>query len=287
MALEASFLSLPIEIRNTIYLHVFNPVQPAETGWQIPYLEPTDPLAAALQQQRLNSESLLPALSKPRTLRLLQTCHKVHSEAHLLALSHTTFHVSNDTCHPSTFASRLGPMRAGKVSAIRHVTLTAKISHLRAMNETWVGYPFGNTTLTLETLTIIPKRPDASFSAYQQVADLSQGHTLAHIFTETFKCLKNVRVVVVRNEGCFNDTVWRLVYRSLVYRIWRWGGGKCGLRFEYCAEGPGGLEERVEGREESFRVWLQEGSEGREVGDEVARLVGRTGTLPDPNLLSL
>ena len=75
------------------------------------------------------------------------------------------------------------------------------------MNESWNGLPFGNSSLDLETLTIVPKRPDASYSAYAHVADLSQGHTLAHIFAETFKGLRNVHVVVVKNRGCFNQDV--------------------------------------------------------------------------------
>ena len=146
------------------------------------------------------------------------------------------------------------------------------------MNETWRGLPFGNSDLDLETLTIVPTRADCSNSSYREVADLSQSHTLAYIFAETLKGLRNVRVVQVRNRGCFNEVVWKLVYRSLVYRMWRWGGERCGVRFQCSGED----EETDAGW---FRVWLRDDDVGCEVGEEVSRLVGGSGELPDPNLV--
>lgn len=88
----------------------------------------------------------------------------------------------------------------------------------------------------------------------------------------------------------FSAGVWRIVYRSLVYRMWKWGGDVCGARFEV-----GGEEDDEEG-EEWFRVYLQQGQgcfegaggvgdeenvPGKEVGEEVMRLAG--GEMPDPN----
>lgn len=270
-----SLLTIPRELRNIIYLFIFSPEATYELST---YNDPRDPIATALKPQ-FDDDGSTPEPCAPHHLRVLQTCKQIHSEAHLLAVSLTAFHVVGEASHPHCFAAQL-QMRDAKVAAIRHLMLTAKISHLRAMNETWGGLPFGNPSLDLETLTIVPKRPDASFSLYHQVADLSQGHTLAYILTETFKCLKNVRVVLVKNRGCFNEGVWRLVYRSLVYRIWRWGGGRCGIRFE-CSE-----NEEGEG-DEWFKVWFKDGEEGTEVGEEVVRLVGGSGTLPDPNLLRM
>lgn len=139
--------------------------------------------------------------------------------------------------------------------------------------------PFGNASLDLDTLTIVPKKPDASYTSYAEVADLSQCHTLAYILAETFKRLRNVRVVQVRNSGCFNEVVWRLVYRGLIYRMWRWGGERCGVRFECCGE-----EDEAKG-DGWFRVWLKDGEDGSEVGDEVLRMVGGGGDLPDPNIV--
>lgn len=113
-------------------------------------------------------------------------------------------------------------------------------------------------------------RPDASYEAYAEVADLSQCHTLAYILAETLKNLRNVRVVRVSNSNCFRDLVWRLVYRSLVYRIWKWGGTSCGLGFR-------------EDKEESWFEVLtsfnggedeEEGGMWRDVGHEVNRLIG-------------
>lgn len=108
-------------------------------------------------------------------------------------------------------------------------------------------------------------------SCYAEVADLSQAHTLAYIFAESFKALRNVRVVEVRNEGCFEEGGWRVLYRSLVLRMWRWGGGVCGLRFEEGGEG-----------EKWFRLYFKQSREercGEEVGEELYRLAG--GDMPD------
>lgn len=131
----------------------------------------------------------------------------------------------------------------------------------------------------------MPRRPDCSSSAYAEIADLSQCHTLAYIFAETFKGLKNVTVVEVRNHGCFNAVVWRIVYRSLVYRLWRWGGGKCGLRFE-CPSVPaaGSAVQQHDPDEQDawFKVHLRPAVDleaGREVGEEVRRLAG--GEMPE------
>lgn len=146
------------------------------------------------------------------------------------------------------------------------------------MNESWDGLPFGNRNLRLSTLTIVPTRADPGGSAYREVADLSQSHTLAYVFGETLKTLRNVGVLKVHNSGCFNEVVWKLVYRSTVYRMWRWGGGRCGVRFECSGEETEGTGE------EWFCAWMDEGGEnGVEVGEEVIRLVGASGELPaDP-----
>lgn len=135
------------------------------------------------------------------------------------------------------------------------------------------------------------------------MADLSQSHTLAYIFAETLKGLRNVRCFEVvrrrnRKKGGgggggvgFSAGVWRIVYRSLVYRMWKWGGDVCGARFEV-----GGEDEEEEEGDGWFRVYMQQGQgccegaggvgddenvPGKEVGEEVMRLAG--GEMPDPN----
>lgn len=272
-AQPASFLTIPSELRNAIYCYVFTPHhEDTITSYKE---EHPDPIAEAL-----NLECPLELrLCHPHQLCLLQTCKQVHNEAHLLALSMTGFHITGERSYPDCFAARAGVLRDAKVSALRHITLTSRIASLRALNETWEGLPFGNPALDLETLTIVPTRADSSRSAYQEVADLSMSHTLAYIFAETLKGLRNVKMVQVQNRGCFNEVVWKLVYRSLVYRTWRWGGGRCGLRFQ-CSE------DDLNG-DEWFKVWLKDGVEGREVGDEVVRLVGASGELPDPDLFNI
>lgn len=254
-----SLLTIPSELRNVIYLYIFNP----ETELPAYEVASFDTIAAAL---KLQFDDRKPTSDQCLThqLRVLQTCRQIHHEANVLALSLTGFHVAGEYADPDCFASRIAHIRTTKLEAIRHLTLTARISHLRALNESWAIYPFGNSVLNLDTLTIIPKKPDAVYSAYAEVADLSQSHTMAYIFAETFKRLRNVRLIYVKNRGCFNEVVWRLVYRSLVYRTWRWGGGKCGLRFECCSD-----DER--NGEEWFKVWLKDTDEGHECGDSTLR----------------
>ena len=121
---------------------------------------------------------------------------------------------------------------------------------------------------------MVPKRPETHGSAYAEVADLSQSHTLAYILAETLKSLRNVRKVVVRNEDCFTEVVWRLVYRSLVYRLWRWGGSLCDLGFREL-EGEQGFEvlcscgKQMAGKEQDWRNVMEEVN--RLIGDEDRR----------------
>ncbi|KAK0312183.1 hypothetical protein LTR01_003097 [Friedmanniomyces endolithicus] len=271
---SAHLFTLPTELRNAIYLYIFSPT-PGDTS---PASSPPtpDPLALALRFDKSPYPSN-PSSTPPSTspLRLLLTNRQIHSEAALLAISLTPFHLAGPLADPENFALRSRLLSPAKLGAIRHLTLTARISHLRALNETWAGLPFGSPELQLETLTIVPRRPDCSSGAYAEVADLSQSHTLAYVFTETFKGLRGVGVVEVRNQGCFNDVVWRILYRGVVYRLFRWGGGECGVRFECSAEDGGGEQEAW------FRVLFQGSREGgNEVGAEVRRLAG--GELPDP-----
>lgn len=267
----ASFLTLPSELRNAIYLYIFD----SALSDSLPLLSPApNPIAKQLKFDNLTTylTASFHNAQSSRKLAVLRVCKQVHNEASLLALSLTPFHVSGDCSYPDLFDLRSRPLSAVKIGALRHLTLTARISHLRALNEAWAGLPFGHPSLSLETLTIVPKKPETYSTAYAEVADLSQSHTLAYIFAETFKGLRNVQTVEVRNEGCFNEVVWRLVYRSLVYRMWRWGGERCGVRFECPSDSAVIVEE-----DRWFKVHLhacKDDRRGSEVGEEVIRLVG-------------
>ncbi|KXT04748.1 hypothetical protein AC578_9657 [Pseudocercospora eumusae] len=278
---RASFLTIPCELRNQIYMHIFEPT--ASDFYPSLPLRP-DAIATALKPE--TPKECLPKLYHAhRTsaqLALLRTCKQIQAEAQLLALSMTPFHVEGECTYPDLFDIRSRPLSASKIGAIRHITLTARISHLRALNEAWLGLPFGHPSLQLDTLLIIPKRPTNYVNSFAEIADLSQSHTLAYIFCETLKGLRNVQCVEIRNDGCFNEVVWRLFYRSLVYRLWRWGGGKCGVKFLSGEINPGGTE-----LEENrwFRAYLNgREDEGNECGEEVVRLVGITGEMPEPNM---
>lgn len=277
----ASLLTIPCELRNTIYMHVFEP-DLSDLDRNLPACP--DELAIALRLRDRGSylAACYNANRAARKLRILQTCRQIHDEAGLLALSMTPFHVNGDCSYPDVFDLRSRPLSTAKISAIRHLTLSAKISNLRALNEAWDNHPFGHPSLQLETLTIVPNRPEVHAPAFVEIADLSQSHTLSYIFSETLKGLRNVAAIEVRNHNCFNEVVWKLFYRSLVYRMWRWGGGQCGVRFESGELRPGGSEAK---ENQWFRAYLLDGdSRGFECGEEVCRLVGQTGEVPNPNM---
>ena len=281
----ASLLTIPCELRNAVYYYVFAVDSHPTTSRHLEPSESTSLVRALHLPQPTSLSTAYAPETQPNpttNLNLLLTSRQIHAEAHALALHHTPFHLSGPHADPDCFAALAAPLTTpnpttnNKLPSLRHLTLTARITHLRALNERWNGLPFGHSALHLDTLTLIPRKPECHTSAYAEVADLSQSHTLAYIVAETAKTLRQVRCLVVRNEGCFNEVVWRLVYRSLVYRIWRWAGPRAGLRFECSGE-------LVEEGREWLRVWIGEDvcegeAEGaREGGEEVVRLVGGKG----------
>ncbi|GAB1732872.1 hypothetical protein NU195Hw_g7725t1 [Hortaea werneckii] len=303
----ATFLTLPRELRNTIYLHIFSSSHDPKLP-SIPQQQQHLDNAAAADDDDEETDSTAPTSTHHNPLQVLLTCKQIHTEATLLALSQTPFSLPSGASDPTTFAHLTRPLRPIQLQSLRHLTLTARINALRSLNETWCSLPFGCPELSLDTLTIVPLRPDCfARTAYAEVADLSQSHTLAYIFAETLKGLRKVRCFeVVRRRGekgaaagggeggeggtGFSAGVWRIVYRSLVYRMWKWGGDVCGARFEV------GGEDGEEDGDGWFRVYLQqeqgcceggggvgdkEDVPGKEVGEEVMRLAG--GEMPDPN----
>lgn len=276
---QASLLTIPCELRNAIYMSIFDP-DLSECHRRVP--DRPDELAVALKMQEpsryLNDRKSLPS----QKLKLLQTCQQIHREANLLALSLTPFYVRGESSYPDVFDLQSRVLSSTKLGAIRHIVLSARTTHLRALNEAWCGFPFGHPSLQLDTLTIIPSRPECHSRAFAEIADLSQTHALAYILSETLKTLRKVNCLEVRNEGCFNEVVWRLFYRSLVYRLWRWGGSICGIKFESGELQPGGSEVK---ENQWFRAYLVDNEgKGAECGEEVCRLVGQTNEYPDPNL---
>ena len=269
-----TLLTIPCELRNAIYHYVF---APDAVSRSFQFTHSWDPLAVQLQVLRPLEDR---KTQSSNDLRILLTCRQIHDEAHQLAVSLTGFDVTGERAKPDCFALHASTLRDSKVSALRHITLTARISYLRSMNEQWRGLPFGHPELMLDTLTIVPTKADCSHTSYREVADLSQVHTLAYILAETVKGLRNVRVLQVENRGCFNEVVFKLVYRSLVYRLFRWAGRQSGIKV--CSN-----NEEDENPVGWFHVLLREdtGGEWREVGEEVDRFLGRDGELPNPDLV--
>ncbi|KAL1305347.1 hypothetical protein AAFC00_002244 [Neodothiora populina] len=264
-----AFLALPPEIRNNIYDLLF--VTPS----------PYSPLIPSHSTRGSRSNSLLTFgrespldqaavfVTTKNLCGLLQTCKSLNAEANFLYLSRTRFSLPGHYASPEYFSRAVRPLSTCQVQHIRHITLTGRINNMRAMNESWNGTPFDNPNLHLETLTIIPRRPQNHESNYAEIADLSQSHTLAYILCETLKGLKSVDRIIVRNdEACFSDAVWKLVYKSLVWKMFRWAGRDVGLKFRQDARGE---------------VWFEilNGTHGkrsdgwRDAHEEVSRLIER------------
>jgi hypothetical protein len=302
-----TFLTLPPEIRNAIYADVFIPPvnndipivpcveSPLSKGLLLdprqhpPQCSPTssrtrnDSKSNDSNSEDESKTTLASTTRRPSHLSTLLTCRQIHREVHLLALSTTIFHLHSTAALPETFAAQSQPLTTPQIAALKHLTLTARVTQLRALNETWNGKPFGHPSLNLETLTIVPQRPDAGNSAWAEVAELNQSHTLSHVLAETFKSLRGVREVRVVNGGCFGEGVWPLVYRHVVVKIWTWGGTNCGLRFEEGGEGETAWFRTFIGASEKG-VEDGAGGGGGERGEDAAveahRLLGIAGTSP-------
>jgi len=305
MPANHTLLTLPPEIRNAIYADVFIPpayepipIVPAvnsplakslllDPREHPPQCSPTSSLYRIDSKRSDNSDDESHNTTPRRRLSHLDallTCRQIHREVQLLALSTSIFHLHSTSALPEQFALQAHPLTPAKLGALKHLTLTARVTQLRALNETWNGKPFGNPSLALETLTIVPQRPDAGNTAWAEVAELNQSHTLSHVLAETLKTLQGVKEVRVLNMGCFGDGVWPLVYRHLVVKIWTWGGMNCGLRFEQGGEGEKGW----------FRTFIGQldddgddedsgggGGRGEDAAVEAHRLLGIAGMNPN------
>ncbi|GAB7354654.1 hypothetical protein MBLNU459_g5084t1 [Dothideomycetes sp. NU459] len=275
-----ALLSLPPELRNQIYDLVFTTPSPYAP------LVPAERPSPRVRKSSLSGfgcpsplDQPLSPSGPPCSCALLLTCRQLHAETQLLYYARTRFALSGPCAAPATFARLLAPLSRPQRRHLRHLSLTARISHLRALNEQWCAGPaFDCPDLALATLTIVPRRAHAVEPHYAEVADLNMSHTLAYILAETLKTLRGVRRLVVRNDdGCFNPDVWRLVYRSLVYRLWKWGGSLCGLSFRHDrSEREAWFEVLIGGKDglENEDGDAADGGEWRDSWDEVERLVG-------------
>lgn len=268
-----TLMTLPAELRNAIYNLIYvvqspySPQSRTESSIATP-VPPRFSLASFGDKSPLDTLPASIISSNHHVGALLQTCKQIHTETTGFYFTRSTFHLTGPHATPEYFVRLVAPLRPAALSQIRHITLTGRINHLLAMNGSWDGYPFGNTRLKLDTLTVIPRRPHTHETHYAEVADLYQSHTLAHILAETLKGLKGVKSLIVRNdEECFNNIAWRLFYRSLVLRLWRWAGGMVGLMFR---------------QDETEMLWFEishtahgEDQTGwKTAADEVERLVG-------------
>lgn len=224
VARKASFLSIPAELRNQIYHHLFSceyVPRKVETEISLPSL--TDFGKPVLYRYKRPEPGHPAALAR--------VCRQLYQETQLLYLGTTYYHLLGTLAHPQRFAERLARVPLEHVRAIRHIVLNAKISELRLLNASWVPFPFGHSHILLDTLTLVPHRPETYSQAYSGMADLAQCHTLALALTETLKRLTRVGTIIVRNEGCFDHDVWKTTYRSFLWRLWKWCGPLSDMRF--------------------------------------------------------
>jgi len=263
-----NLLALPYELRLQIYGHIFTRQEQYSNDYYDTANESV-PLPTIADFGKPTIYSCTPP-RRSATSSLLLTCRQLYAETNHIYLANTAFYLPCSAAEPYVFSNLISSLPPPRRSSIRHLVLTGRISHLRALNETWTGLPFGNASLHLSTLTVVPGRPETHMSAYAEISDLSQSHTLAYVLAETLKSLRNVDRVIVRNEMCFSEVVWRLVYRSMVYRLWRWGGSLCGLAFRQIGE-------------HSFEVVFLKGDQEmveekgwQDVEMEIKRLVGVT-----------
>jgi len=249
----ATFLNLPAELRNQIYDLLFIescPYTPSSRT-ELPVLRPLPSLTdfgkpSSLDETHNNS---------PQPLTL--TNRQLSRETQLLHLQKTTFAVSGDYADPERF-SRLcnASLSPSLVSQIRHITLVGRIPRLRALNELWNGMPFGNPHLALKTLVIVPRRPASYDFHHADIADQSSAYTLAYILSETLKSLRGVERIIVRNEDeCFKDSMWRLIYRSMINRLLLWAGKLCSYGFRWDHEQGKWFEVLVDGRSADPEVY--------------------------------
>lgn len=84
----ASLLSIPCELRNTIYAYIFEP-ESTDAINSIPAKPDEFAVALQLQDPARYAAAYRSTHRACQQLRVLQTCRKIYHEAHLLALSCT------------------------------------------------------------------------------------------------------------------------------------------------------------------------------------------------------
>jgi hypothetical protein len=142
---QASFISLPAEIRTQIWSLVFDPEQSYKDAFSCPRC--TDQASSALQEDYWASIYLQPLL----------TCRQFYQDAHLLAFSRTTFVIRN----PYTVLDIAGRMnstlRPEQISSLRSIAIISEARHFRQMHH-WKSHAFGIPALQLDDMTIILHR---------------------------------------------------------------------------------------------------------------------------------
>lgn len=186
-----SLLTLPSELRTSILEYVFTP-NSSNTGLIF------------------DSESACTADHSYSTVTLLSpllACKQFYHDARLLALIHTHFLVANLYIN---VPERLSRLSSKQLSALRSVAIIADTRHFRNL-KTWDSHAFSNSTLNLDTLTIILHQ--------------SSHHYLFDFTADVAKLLRRLqgvkRLTFVRNhayvKGAFKTWCNRLI--GLIMKI--------------------------------------------------------------------
>ncbi|EMC94011.1 hypothetical protein BAUCODRAFT_132905 [Baudoinia panamericana UAMH 10762] len=143
-------------------------------------------------------------------LHVLQSCRQLYQDGGLLAFQRTAF-VVNSLFVANSIIERLEYLQSTQLGSLRSITFVADARHFRKLID-WGQHPFGNSSLQLDTLTIVLQR--SSFWHY--LMDFTSD------IVQLLRALQGVkRFVFVRNQalvkGSFKTWCNRLI--GLIMKI--------------------------------------------------------------------
>jgi len=185
---EASLLGLPSEIRTSILEYVFDD-NTAHTGLRKDHYGPR--MVVTIDHDYSAAAAMSPLLA----------CRQLYLDGRIPALKRTHFLVTNLYIN---IQERLSRFSGRQLGALRSIAFVADSRHFRAM-KTWGDYPFGNTALKLDSLTVVLHETSHHY-LFDFTADIAK----------LLRQLQGVRrVVFVRNrayvKGAFKTWCNRLI----------------------------------------------------------------------------
>jgi hypothetical protein len=166
-------LSLPAEIRNTIFEHIFNDNILGD---------------GFIEHNEFGGIRLDTTYKASDYLRPFSACKQLYTEGNAMAWSRTNFIAGTRFSHVRSRLYRLNP---DHIASVRNLAFVADAHHFRDLVQ-WNQDPFGLPNLQLDTLTIILHSP----GAWHYLFDFTSG------ITYLLRRLQNVRrIIFVRNRA--------------------------------------------------------------------------------------